>query len=102
MIHIFFCGKININIQKGAENQFGITSIKQTCSDKYSYNRGELVGYNVEYEVHTYGYTSYLRPVLHVMLGYGGLCFTEADYDVDSEKKCKFKLFRKFICKKQR
>ena len=80
MIHIFFCGKININIQKGVENQFGITSIKQTCSDKYSYNRGELVGYNVEYEVHTYGYTSYLRPVLHVMLGYGGLCFTEASF----------------------
>ena len=26
-------------------NRFGITSIKQTCSDKYSYNRGELVGY---------------------------------------------------------
>lgn len=67
-------------------NRFGITSIKQTCSDKYSYNRGELVGYNIEYQVRTYSFASYARPALHVISYSNRLYFTEADYDVDSEK----------------
>ena len=67
-------------------NRFGITSIKQTCSDKYSYNRGELVGYNIEYQVRTYSFASYARPALHVISYSNRLYFAEADYDVDSEK----------------
>lgn len=64
-------------------NRFGITSIKQTCSDEYSYDQGKIMG--LEYKMHTRSFGSHARPGLYIrqsknMVNY--LEFTERDFTV--------------------
>lgn len=64
-------------------DRFGITSIKQICSDEYSYDRGKIMG--LEYKMQTRGFGSQSRPGLYIrqskyMVDY--LEFTERDFTV--------------------